>query len=77
MDVTTLGVCSLVAELLLMGYACRQVVKACRLIRAPELLWAVNAAQTWMARFKQERPAAGRVQHVFRFLERTLVQQMC
>jgi len=76
-DVTTLGVCSLVAELLLMGYSCGQVVKACRVIRAPELQWAVKAAKTWMQRFKEERPAARSVQHGYRFLERTLVQTMC
>ena len=76
-DVTTLGVCSLVAELLLMVYACKQVVKAFRLIRAPELQLPVQAARVWVGRFKEERPAAEQVQRVFRFLERTLVQAVC
>ena len=74
---TTLGVCSLVAELLLMGYGAKQVGRSFRLVRAPELQWAVKAARVWLDRFEEDRPAADQVQRQFRFLERTLVQQMC
>ena len=76
-DVTTLGVCSLVTELLLMGYGSKQVGRAFRLIRAPELQWAVQTARVWMGRFKEGRPAAEQLQKHFRFLERTFVQRMC
>ena len=52
-------------------------LRAFRLIRAPELQWAVKLARVWLGRFEEDRPAADQVQKPFRFLERTLVQQVC